>query len=140
MTQMIVPAFRFSVNPALHLARLRSLAPAAVTVRHGVPPTYARGAYADDLRAVILACKERQGLGLVPVLAELVTGSALALLRDRWVGGPVLVVPVCDWRGGRWRGSAPARCVPAKYPCCSRRRWRPVSSRPSSWGVWPASS
>ena len=26
MTQMIVPAFRFSVNPALHLARLRSLA------------------------------------------------------------------------------------------------------------------
>ncbi|MBN9340198.1 MAG: conjugal transfer protein TrbC [Comamonadaceae bacterium SCN 68-20] len=30
MTQMIVPAFRFSTNPALHLARLRSLArPAA---------------------------------------------------------------------------------------------------------------
>lgn len=22
----------------------------------------------------------------------------------------------------------------------ARRRWRPVSSRPSSWGVWPASS
>ncbi len=82
-------------------SRLRSLAPAAVTVRHGVPPTYARGAYADDLRAVILACKERQGLGLVPVLAELVTGSALALLRDRWVGGPVLVVPVPSARATR---------------------------------------
>ena len=50
-------------------SRLRSLAPAAVTVRHGVPPTYARGAYADDLRAVILACKERQGLRLVQLWA-----------------------------------------------------------------------
>lgn len=82
-------------------AFLRSLPPAAVPVRPGVPCTYARGAYADQLRAVILACKERQGLTLVPVLADLVTGSALALLRDRWTSGPVLVVPVPSARATR---------------------------------------
>ncbi len=41
---------------------------------------WARGEYADELRALILACKERQGLGLVPLLTELVVGSAAAVL------------------------------------------------------------
>ncbi|MFT3861219.1 ComF family protein [Micropruina sp.] len=73
---------------------LRRLPTQAVPVRPGVPPTIARGDYADELRAVILACKERQGLGLVPMLAELVTGSAAALLHERWSGAAVRVAPI----------------------------------------------
>lgn len=60
----------------------------------GQPPTWARGAYADELREVILACKERQGLGLVPLLGELCLGSCAAALTQVWTGGPVLLVPV----------------------------------------------
>ena len=41
---------------------------------------------ADELRALILACKERQGLGLVPLLAELAVGSVAAVLREREKG------------------------------------------------------
>ncbi|MBK8445967.1 MAG: ComF family protein [Micropruina sp.] len=66
----------------------------AVPVRAGVPFTIARGDYADDLRRVILACKERQGLTLVPVLAELLVGSAASLLEERWDGRPLRLVPV----------------------------------------------
>ena len=47
-----------------------------------------------ELRALILACKERQGLGLVPLLGDLLLGSAAAVVRDRWPGGPALLVPV----------------------------------------------
>ena len=50
---------------------LHELLPFEVPGRAGVPVTVARGDYADDVRRVILACKERQGLTLVPVLAEL---------------------------------------------------------------------
>ncbi len=59
-----------------------------------MPVTVARGDYADDVRRVILACKERQGLTLVPVLAELAVGSAALLLERRWDGRPLHLVPV----------------------------------------------
>lgn len=55
---------------------------------------WARGEYADELRALILACKERQGLGLVPLLAELAVGSVAAVLRESWRSGPVVVMPI----------------------------------------------
>ena len=66
----------------------------AVAGAAGQPRTWARGRYDDELRAVILACKERQGLGLVPLLAELSLGSCAAALAEVWTGGPVLLVPV----------------------------------------------
>ncbi len=55
---------------------------------------WARGDYADELRALILACKERQGLGLVPLLTELALGSTAAVLRERWRTGPVVLMPI----------------------------------------------
>lgn len=73
---------------------VRALVPRPLPEVAGCPATWARGDYAEELRAVILACKERQGLGLVPLLGELVLGSAAALLRERWAGGPLLLVPV----------------------------------------------
>lgn len=75
-------------------SELRALRPFAVPARPGVPHTVATGEYADRLRRVILACKERQGLTLVPLLAELALGSAAAVLIDRWHGGPLRVVPI----------------------------------------------
>lgn len=73
---------------------VRALAPRPVPVGDGRPLTWARGDYAGELRALILACKERQGLTLVPLLGDLVLGSAAALVRERWRSGPVLLVPV----------------------------------------------
>lgn len=75
-------------------ATLRAGVPVAVAGAAGQPRTWARGRYDDELRAVILACKERQGLGLVPLLAELCLGSCAAALAEVWTGGPVLLVPV----------------------------------------------
>ncbi len=59
---------------------------------------WARGEYADELRALILACKERQGLGLVPLLTELVVGSTAAVLREGWRDGPVMLTPIPSTR------------------------------------------
>ncbi|HMQ37286.1 MAG TPA: phosphoribosyltransferase family protein [Micropruina sp.] len=73
---------------------VRALVPRPVPAGDGRAPTWARGDYAGELRALILACKERQGLGLVPLLGDLLLGSAAAVVRDRWPGGPVLLVPV----------------------------------------------
>ncbi|MFT4296722.1 MAG: ComF family protein [Micropruina sp.] len=72
----------------------RALIPRPVPAGDRRPVTWARGDYAGELRALILACKERQGLGLVPLLGDLVLGSAAAVLRERWDTGPVLLVPV----------------------------------------------
>lgn len=76
------------------VAAVRACVPAAVPGTAGQPPTWTRGSYEAELRALILACKERQGLGLVPLLAELCLGSCAAALETVWTGGPVLLVPV----------------------------------------------
>lgn len=79
--------------------------PACARLVRGQPPrpvplddlageVWARGEYADELRALILACKERQGLGLVPLLAELAVGSVAAVLRESWRSGPVVLLPI----------------------------------------------
>ena len=73
---------------------LRALPPRPAPAASGQPATWSRGDYADELRSVILACKERQGLRLVPLLAALVRGSAAAALRATWTTGPVLLVPI----------------------------------------------
>ncbi len=75
-------------------ATVRGLAPRPVAAGDGGRAIWARGDYAGELRALILACKERQGLGLVPLLADLALGSAAALVHDRWRSGPVLLVPI----------------------------------------------
>ncbi len=77
---------------------LRLLPAFTVPTRPEVPHTMARGEYADELRRAILACKERQGLAVVPLLAELVLGSAAALLAERWSGGPITLVPIPSTR------------------------------------------
>lgn len=73
---------------------LQALLPFLVDTRAGVPSTVARGTYDGSLRQVLLACKERQGLGLVPALAELAVGSLALALQHSWVGGPVRLVPI----------------------------------------------
>jgi predicted amidophosphoribosyltransferase len=59
-----------------------------------LPPVFAGGPYADELRRLLLAAKERGALGLLPVL-----GSRVAAGVARWAlaaGGaaPVALVPV----------------------------------------------
>ncbi|MFT4217613.1 MAG: phosphoribosyltransferase family protein [Micropruina sp.] len=73
---------------------VRGLVPRRVDAGNGVTPIWARGDYTDELRALILACKERQGLGLVPLLGDLVEGSVAAVVHDRWRRGPVMLVPI----------------------------------------------
>ncbi|WP_405582251.1 ComF family protein [Streptomyces sp. NBC_01190] len=56
----------------------------------GLPPVYATGRYGDEVRAVMLAHKERGALGLARPL-----GAALAAaVRRVGVVGPLLLVPV----------------------------------------------
>lgn len=56
----------------------------------GLPPVYAAGRYGDEVRAVVLAHKERGALGLARPL-----GTALAAaVRGVGVPGAVLLVPV----------------------------------------------
>lgn len=73
---------------------VRGLAPRNVRSDDSVGPVWARGDYAADLRALILACKERQGLGLVPLLGDLALGSAAGLIHDGRCGEALLLVPV----------------------------------------------
>lgn len=47
-----------------------------------LPPTWARGPYRGRLRDLILAFKERQGLGLTPLLGDALLPAAAALLLD----------------------------------------------------------
>jgi len=75
-------------------AALNAIPATTVPAALGQPPTWARGDYAGELRSFVLACKERQGLTLVPLLGDLALGSATAALRQRPPSGPVLLVPI----------------------------------------------
>ncbi len=82
----------------------------------GLPPVHAAARYADEVRAALLAHKERGALALSGPLGEALAGSALAGLRAaRAPGpdegeGPVLLVPVPSARRAvRARGHDPAR-------------------------------
>ncbi|MBM9510698.1 ComF family protein [Actinacidiphila acididurans] len=79
-------------------ARCRGLLGGAASVRRvrpspeppGLPPVWATARYGDEVRAVVLAHKERGALGLARPL-----GTALAAAVQRvGVSGPVLLVPV----------------------------------------------
>ncbi|MEU6853531.1 phosphoribosyltransferase family protein [Actinacidiphila alni] len=104
----------------------------------GLPPVYAAGRYGDEVRAVVLAHKERGALGLAGPL-----GTALAAaVRRVGVTGTVLLVPVPSARRAvarrghdatariaraaareLRRGGAPARAVAAL------RQRRPVADQ-----------
>jgi predicted amidophosphoribosyltransferase len=56
----------------------------------GLPPVYAAGRYGDEVRAVVLAHKERGALGLAAPLGTALAGAVLRV----GVTGTVLLVPV----------------------------------------------
>lgn len=60
----------------------------------GLPPVFAGGAYADELRRLLLAAKERHGLGLVPLLSDRLAAAVAGWALGDGSGGPVVLVPV----------------------------------------------
>jgi len=126
--------------------RCRGLLGGAASVRRvrpsveppGLPPVWAAGLYADEVRAVLLAHKERGALGLARPL-----GAVLAAAVQRvGVAGPVLLVPVPSARRAvarrghdaiaRMAGAAARdlrrRGVPARAAALLRQR-RPVADQ-----------
>ncbi|MFJ6069755.1 ComF family protein [Streptomyces sp. NPDC093065] len=95
----------------------------------GLPEVHAAAPYADEVRAALLAHKERGALALTGPLGTALAGAVLAGLREAWTGvrgagtgeagvgaagawGPVLLVPVPSARGAvRTRGHDPARRI-----------------------------
>ncbi|WP_436841622.1 ComF family protein [Streptomyces parvulus] len=86
----------------------------------GLPPVYAAAPYADEVRAALLAHKERGVLALTPPLGEALAAAVRAGLHAGRSGaggpdgppGPVLLVPVPSARRAvRRRGHDPARRI-----------------------------
>ncbi|CAM5485402.1 ComF family protein [Streptomyces violaceorubidus] len=93
----------------------------------GLPVVHAAAPYADEVRAALLAHKERGVLALAAPLGAALAGAVRAGLREAWtaagtagagdaggrrVRGPVLLVPVPSARGAvRTRGHDPARRI-----------------------------
>ncbi|HEY5833192.1 ComF family protein [Streptomyces sp.] len=104
----------------------------------GLPPVWAAGRYADEVRAVVLAHKERGALGLARPLGTALAGAVLRV----GVTGPVLLVPVPSARRAvaRRGHDAIARMaraaarelrrqgVPARAVSVLRQ-WRPVADQ-----------
>ncbi|MDF3302855.1 ComF family protein [Streptomyces tropicalis] len=112
----------------------------------GLPAVHAAAPYADEVRAALLAHKERGALALAGPLGGALAGAVRAALRGAcgpWPGaGPVLLVPVPSaGRAVRARGHDPAlriaraaaaglRCsgTPARVLAVLRQR-RPVADQ-----------
>ncbi|MFH8499992.1 ComF family protein [Streptomyces coeruleorubidus] len=92
----------------------------------GLPVVHAAAPYADEVRATLLAHKERGALALAGPLGVALAGAVRAGLRKAWggsradgegvwsrgVGAPVLLVPVPSGRRAvRARGHDPARRI-----------------------------
>jgi predicted amidophosphoribosyltransferase len=60
----------------------------------GLPPVTAAGAYADTLRAVLLAAKERNALGLLPLLGGRLAAAVARLVLDAGGIPSLVLVPV----------------------------------------------
>jgi predicted amidophosphoribosyltransferase len=65
-----------------------------------LPPVLAGGPYADELRRLLLAAKERGALGLLPLLGERVAAGVAAWVLAAECGDPVVLVPVPSARRG----------------------------------------
>ncbi|WUH93272.1 ComF family protein [Streptomyces sp. NBC_00433] len=84
----------------------------------GLPPVYATGRYGDEVRAVLLAHKERGALGLARPL-----GTALAAaVRPLGVAGTVLLVPVPSARRAVARRGHDATARMARAAAAALRR------------------
>ncbi|MFF9206476.1 ComF family protein [Streptomyces sp. NPDC014986] len=80
----------------------------------GLPAVHAAARYGDEVRAALLAHKERGALALSGPLGEALAGAVRAGLRAAREGadGPVLLVPVPSARRAVWaRGHDPARRI-----------------------------
>ncbi|MEV5731220.1 ComF family protein [Streptomyces pharetrae] len=93
----------------------------------GLPAVHAAARYGDEVRAMLLAHKERGALALSGPLGGALAGAVRAGLREAWgsggggssprggprvPGGPVLLVPVPSGRGAvRARGHDPVRRI-----------------------------
>ncbi|MFF5161378.1 ComF family protein [Streptomyces sp. NPDC000348] len=81
----------------------------------GLPPVHAAARYADEVRATLLAHKERGALALSGPLGVALAGAVRAGLgaaRAPCAGGPVLLVPVPSARRAvRARGHDPVRRI-----------------------------
>jgi predicted amidophosphoribosyltransferase len=92
----------------------------------GLPAVYAAGAYEDELRAVLLAHKERGAMRLAEPLGAALAAAVRAGIRaagsgNRWQDGPVLLVPVPSARSATVaRGHDPAR----RMALCAARQLR----------------
>jgi predicted amidophosphoribosyltransferase len=60
----------------------------------GLPPVVAAGAYADTLRRMLLATKERHALGLLPLLGGRLAAAVARLVLDTGEVPSLLLVPV----------------------------------------------
>ncbi|MFE9926763.1 ComF family protein [Streptomyces sp. NPDC005774] len=111
----------------------------------GLPVTHAAARYADEVRAVLLAHKERGALALTRPLGEALAGAVRAGLREAAqpgpggpVGpvhgdrGPVLLVPVPSARRAvRARGHDPALRIARAAAVVLRRQGVPASVLPA---------
>lgn len=61
---------------------------------NGLPPVASGGAYADELRQLVLAAKERGALGLLPLLGGRLAAAVAFLALERRLAGPLVLVPV----------------------------------------------
>ncbi|GGN38376.1 ComF family protein [Streptomyces fuscichromogenes] len=113
----------------------------------GLPAVYAAAPYADEVRAALLAHKERGALALAGVLGATLAGAVRAGLRDgrivrvvgSWTGtadgaagsGPVLLVPVpsAPW-AVRARGHDPVRRIALAAAAELRRAGTPARVAP----------
>ncbi|GGY07587.1 ComF family protein [Streptomyces anandii] len=81
----------------------------------GLPAVHAAAPYADEVRALLLAHKERGALALAAPLGAALAGAVRAGLRQALgvgAGGPVLLVPVPSARRAvRARGHDPTRRI-----------------------------
>lgn len=79
----------------------------------GLPAVYAAAPYADEVRALLIAHKERGALGLAHPLGLALAGAVSAVaLTGRGAVGPLLLVPVPSARRAvRARGHDPTRRI-----------------------------
>lgn len=76
-------------------AALAGVAPFGVPgLPDGLPPVVAAGAYADTLRKMLLAAKERHALGLLPLLGGRLAAAVARVALDSGQVSALVLVPV----------------------------------------------
>ncbi len=60
----------------------------------GLPPVVAAGLYSEELRAILLAAKERGALGMLPLLGARLAASLASVVLTMEVAGPLVLLPI----------------------------------------------